>query len=440
VAERRHAVRPRAAARVLRERRPRHRAARQALVSVAGLIGRPVVDSAGQEVGRLVDVVVRWGIATYPPVTGLVAQIGRRRAYVPEASVAELRRDGARLASTRLDLRDFVRRPGEVSLMHDVVDHQLVDVNDRRVVRPADLYLAEVSGRRRLVAVDVSVGSLLRRLGPARWRTTPTPARVIDWGDIQPLDKDGRLKLREPNRQLHRLRPDEVADLVADLGRAQRQQLLEALGTGLAADVVEELSAEEVEALLRDAGPQRSAELLAAMEPDEAVDALRDFDDEEREEVLAAMAPQPAAQLRRLLRYQEDTAGGIMTISLVVCRAADTVADARARLREAAGHGTDIDGVVVADGAARVVDDVSLLELLLAEPDQPLADLVGEPFPVTVTVDAPLSEVVERLVDVRRNSLLVVDDEGRPVGRILADDVVDALTERGRQILTRLPT
>ena len=91
------------------------------------------------------------------------------------------------LRSSRLDLRDVVRRPGEVLLAKDVLDHQLVDVDGVQVIRAADLYLAEVIGRIRLVGADVSNATLLRRLGPRRWRPRPTPDRVIDWAAIQPF-------------------------------------------------------------------------------------------------------------------------------------------------------------------------------------------------------------------------------------------------------------
>src|SRR5579872_4015010 len=150
------------------------RAVRDALVSLAGVLGRPVRNQAGAEVGTLVDVVARWGgTEPYPPVTGIVVRVGRRLAFVSGDQIAELTNFGVRLSSARLDLRDFVRRPGEVTLGRDVLDHQLVDVDGVQVIRAADLYLAVVWDAIRLVGVDVSVQSLVRRLGPRRLRSRP---------------------------------------------------------------------------------------------------------------------------------------------------------------------------------------------------------------------------------------------------------------------------
>src|SRR5579863_4353855 len=164
------------------------KAIRESLLSVAGLLGRPVRNQAGDEIGRVRDVVARWaGEDEYPPVTGLVVGIGRRQAWVPIDQVSTLGAAEIQLSSARLDLRDFGRREGEVTLTRDVLDHQLVDVDGVKVVRAADLYLAPVQGVYRLVGVDVSAQTLLRRLGPSRWRATATPERVIDWAAIQPF-------------------------------------------------------------------------------------------------------------------------------------------------------------------------------------------------------------------------------------------------------------
>src|ERR1700689_4804483 len=161
------------------------RQVRGELVSLAGLIGKPVINQAGQQIGRVADIVARWDSnQPYPPVTGLIVHVGRRRAWLPIDTVEEFGRDRIRLRTARLDLRDVARRPGEVELARDVIDHQLVDTDGARVIRASDLYLARVAGVVQLVGVDVGFNSLLRRLGPARFRSLPTPEKVIDWASI----------------------------------------------------------------------------------------------------------------------------------------------------------------------------------------------------------------------------------------------------------------
>ena len=408
------------------------KAVRESLISVAGLVGRPVKNQAGDEIGRVSDVVVRWGgDDEYPPMTGLVVAIGRRDAWVPAGQLRALSHTVVELSSARLDLRDFGRREGEVTLIRDVIDHQLVDVDGVKVVRAADLYIAPVQGAYRLVGVDVSAQTLLRRLGPTRWRTLPTPDRVIDWAAIQPFGTPtgptGEVRLRAPHQGLRRLRPGEVADLLEDLSHQARRELLSVLEPEAAADALEEMEPRELSALLQEAPPEEAAELIARMEPDEAVEALRELEQEDREELLEHMPAEAAHHLSALLNYDTDTAGGLMTTNLVLVGPDEAVEDVRSRLRELEGHRDDIDAVIVVDEHGRLVDDVTLFELFVAAPGTRMAELVGPPTPVTILSDAPAEEVAQRLIDNRGSSLLVVDDEERPLGRILADDVVDAL-------------
>lgn len=408
--------------------------AARGLVSVAGLAGRPVRNPAGAEIGRVIDVVVRWDGAPYPPVTGILGRVARRRTFVPIEAVADLDPDGVGLSSARLTLTDFERREGELLLLADVVDHQMVDVDGVRVIRASDLYLARVGAAWRLVGVDVGLQTLARRLGPARWRARPTPGRVIDWSAIQPFGGPGPIRLRRPNQELHRLRPAELADLLEDLGRRERAALLDALHPGTAADALEEMDAVELGALLRETPAEDVAPLVAEMEPDEAAEALRTLPDEDRSGILAAMPAGDADRLRGLLAHPEGTAGGLMTTVLVTVGADETVAGIRERLRSEVDHREEIDAVLVVDAEGRLVDDVSLLELLLADPDARLGDLVAPPWPVVVDAGAPFEEVVERLIDNRRSSVVVVDGDRRPIGRILADDVVDALVPGGGRL------
>jgi len=113
---------------------------------------------------------------------------------------------------------------------------------------------------------------------------------------------------------------------------------------------------------------------------------------------------------------------------VLVCTSDTTVAETRRRLLANREHRAEMDAVLVVDEDGCLVDDVHMGELFVAEPDRQLGSLVSEPWPVTVTVEIPLDEVVDALVENRGSSVVVVDDDGHPIGRILADDVVDALT------------
>ena len=403
---------------------------RSELVSLAGLIGKPVLNQAGQQIGHVADVVVRWDSnKAYPPVTGLIVRVGRRRAWLPVEAVEEFGRDRIGLRTARLDLRDVARRPGEVELSRDVIDHQLVDTDGARVIRASDLYLARVAGVVQLVGVDVGFNSLLRRLGPARLRSRPTPEKVIDWASITSFGSQrgpgGTLQAAEHG--LQRLRPGELADLLEDLGRTERQDLLSRLTPQQAADALEEMQDEDLVRLLRESDTAGAAALLSRMEPDEAADGLRDLDHGEQQKLLAAMPAEAREAVATLLSYAERSAGGIMTTVLVTATPAETIMQVRDRLRANREHDEDLAGIIVLGDEGQLLDDVSMTELFLADLDTTVNDLIGPPWPVTVTPDAGLDEIAERLVETRHSWVVVVDEQERPLGRILADDVLDML-------------
>lgn len=403
---------------------------RESLVSVAGLIGCPVRDNDGRDLGKLVDVVVRHGEETYPAVSGLIVKVGARKSFIDGARISKLTKDEIRLSSTKINLKEYTRRPGESLLDADVIDHQIVDVNGLRVVRSSDLYLAPLDKEIRLVGVDVSFVSFLRRVFPGTLRRRATPDRVVDWATVASLtDSAGQVRTSGPRSALAQLRPADLADLIEDLVGREQGALIELLDPNLAADVLEEMEDDELQGLLRGLPAERAAELLALMEPDESAEVLRDLNDEHRESILNAMAPETAKTLRLLVTFDEALAGGVMTTHTVICRETDTVAHALSLLVK--NRERDIsDGVVVVDSKGRLLDHIQMIELVSAEPLSVLNELIGPPFPTAVHINTPLDEVIEEFSNNRGSSIIVIDGANKPVGRIMADDLVDALVAR----------
>ena len=197
---------------------------------------------------------------------------------------------------------------------------------------------------------------------------------------------------------------------------------------------------QELTALLREVEPDQAAELIARMEPDEAVDALRDLSDEEQSVLLARMPQQVQRELVRLLGYPGDEAAGIMTTVLACASPDETVAQVSQRLAEQALHRTEIDSVAVLDKDGRLLGDISAFDLLVSDGARRLGDLIDpDSTLITLRPEDDLDRVATELVESRRSSLLVVDDNDHPLGRILSDDVLDALVPgHGRLHFPRL--
>ena len=400
---------------------------RESLVSLAGLIGKPVKYQGGKEIGRLVDVVVRHGEDSYPPVSGLIIKVGQSKSFIDGARISKLAQNEIELSSAKVDLTEFTRREGESLLEADVLDHQIVDVNGLRVVRSPDLYLAQLDREIRVVGVDISFKAFIRRIFPGALGRGPIPKQVIDWANVASLAHGtGVVKSTESRAALGQLRPADLADLIEDLAGRERNALIEMLDPDLAADALEEMEDEELQGLLRGLSAQRSAELVSRMEPDEGAEVLRDLDDNHRESILLEMDVSVAKQLRKLVEFDETLAGGIMTSHMLITHEDDTVASALALLVDHKGRDIS-DGIVVVDARGKLLDHIQIIELIAAKPSAKLSSLMGPPYPTTVNLNTRLDEVIDEFANNRGSSIIVVDEKNKPVGRILADDLVDAL-------------
>lgn len=400
---------------------------RESLVSLAGLIGKPVKYQGGKEIGRLVDVVVRHGEDSYPPVSGLIIKVGQSKSFIDGARISKLAQNEIELSSAKVDLTEFTRREGESLLEADVLDHQIVDVNGLRVVRSSDLYLAPLDREIRVVGVDISFKAFVRRIFPGALGRGPIPKHVIDWANVASLAHGtGVVKSTESRAALGQLRPADLADLIEDLAGRERNALIEMLDPDLAADALEEMEDEELQGLLRGLSAQRSAELVSRMEPDEGAEVLRDLDDNHRESILLEMDVSVAKQLRKLVEFDETLAGGIMTSHMLITHEDDTVASALALLVDHKGRDIS-DGIVVVDARGKLLDHIQIIELIAAKPSTKLSSLMGPPYPTTVNLNTRLDEVIDEFANNRGSSIIVVDEKNKPVGRILADDLVDAL-------------
>jgi magnesium transporter len=396
-------------------------------------IGRPVRDRHSEPIGQVADLLVAVG-DRYPPVTGLVVQTGRRRIFLPWSSVESLDENGARLRTTTIDIEAFRQRPNEILLRSDLMDKQIVDIDGRKVVRVNDLRLDEVGGALHLVAVDVGGAGLLRRLGIegpfrtlARNLRLPIAERYIDWEDVDPVETSiASIKLRVPHGGLAELHPADLATIIDQLAPRDRAGILASLDDEAVADAIEEMEPDTQVEVLEDLEPERAADILEEMSPDDAADLVADLSDETRDEILALMEREEAAEVRELLGYPEDTAGGIMTTEFVSVPATLSAAQTIDRLRELEPDAETIYYVYVTDEEGRLVGVLSLRDLIVAPPATPIGDVMIKE-PVAVGVLADQDEVAQVVAHYNLLAVPVVDDEGRLAGIVTVDDAIDTV-------------
>ncbi|MGO9028384.1 MAG: magnesium transporter MgtE N-terminal domain-containing protein [Acidimicrobiales bacterium] len=272
----------------LRNQIAMHRTIAGEVISLAHLLGRPVVDPDGNRVGRVNDVAVHWDAGSaHPRVSGVVVSVSKGLALV-SASEVILEQRRVRLVPTRVLAATPVRDEGDIALARDVLDRQVVDVEGVQVVRASDVYLLRLSDGWELAGVDVGFRAYARRLLPKR-RRCPPPDRAVDWADLQtfvpgaanpgtpgftgPAAAAGTvgsgIQLGNPAKDLHKLRARDVAALISDLGRREQAQVASLATPSAAAEVLRGLSQEHRDALLAELSESDRARLVALLRQDD---------------------------------------------------------------------------------------------------------------------------------------------------------------------------
>ena len=381
---------------------------------VSRLTRLPLLGSDGADIGRVVDGVL--GLGARPPrVNGLVVAVQRRRVFVGMGRIAEIGSDGARLRRGSVNLRQFELRSGERLLAGELIGER---VRDRKVV---DIGLTPAPEP---FAWEVATVALSGRRVPGLRR----PPEVIDWSEAGELFATDRTVDRLA-AELGGLHPAEMAAAIRRLPLSRRRALAEALEDDRFADLLEELSEDEQVGLVEGLDPTRLARVLDEMEADDAADLLGEFSASHQAELLRAMDPEEAEPVRRLLSYQPDTAGGLMTPEPVILGPQATVAEALARIRD-----PDLPVPLAAQvficqpqletPTGRYLGMVGMQRLLREAPSKPLGRCVEEDVE---PLDAGLSdrEVAGQLAAYDVVALGVVDEVRRLVGAVTIDDVLD---------------
>ena len=403
----------------------------EAIVHLSSLAGSPLLDSAGERLGRVKDAVARLdNVEELPPVIGLEARIGGRDVFLPIDRVEELGPYAVRTSTTKLNLAQFERRPGEVLLRSDVLDRSMINVTTVRLVKAREVELVRDDGTWRVAGVDPTLRPRLWRFLPRRFRGHDSEHReLIPWSQLEPFVghvPSSRLKLT--HRRLARLHPAQIADLVEAASHEEGEEILEAVGQDkeLEADVFEELDDEHQVEFLRERSDKEAAAVLARMEPDDAADLLLELEQDRRVPVLNQMPTVKQVKIRKLLGFNPSTAGGLMNPDFVSVGAEATVEQAIQRVRGSALGAQQVSTVCVLEGDGKLIGAISLPDLLRADGAQKVASLTDSSLP-SVAADADVPEVARVMSDYNLIAIPVVDDDGRVVGLIAVDDVLELL-------------
>lgn len=411
----------------------------ETLLFLTELLGLPVYDLKGRRIGRIRDAAI---VPVADPFRVDRYLIGADGAWltIRHDQVQSISLDGIRLSDEILipyhDDEYMLR------MVRDLLDQQIIDVNGRKVVRVNDVTFET---RRendhdvlRVLEVDVGIRSIFRRLFqgviPRRWirrLQNPIPPNSIRWEfcNIVEPDPQRRLRLNISHAKLEGIHPADLADIVEELSPESREAIFETIDSEVAAEALSEVDPKMQASILESLETEKAADIVEEMSPHEAADVLAEMEESTTEEILEEMESEPGTDVRELLEFREDSAGGMMNTEYIALPENARVADAMIALKGNEDLLENLNSLFLIDSDGHLVAAVSIARLFVAGESTPLKELAADTL-IKAPVDESRDRVTELFDKYNLLALPVIDEEGKLAGVITADEIISVLRNR----------
>lgn len=392
-------------------------------IFVSRLKGLPVLDAAGDQLGKVRDVVVQNRAHGRPPrVKGLVLELlARRRVFLPMERVHSIDAQQIIIAGV-IHAGRFERRAQELLVVDQLFDKRVT----RRDGTPTTIFdVAIVQARSRDWEVtEVALRDVAGRRPFSRGHVT-----VVGWGEVPDFFIASGQETDQLVAQLMEMKPADVARELHDMSDVRRAEVVEALADDVLAEALEELPESDQVRVIAQLEPERAADILEEMDPDDAADLIAELEPDLAEALLQRMEPDEADDVRTLLTYDAATAGGLMTPEPVVLAPDATVADCLAHLRNeeitpALAALAFICRAPLETPTGRYLGAVHI-QRLLREPPSTLAATLVDSGISPLTPSSNVAQVSRYFATYDLVCAPVVDHQHRLLGAVTVDDVLD---------------
>jgi magnesium transporter len=404
------------------------------------ILGLKVFDLRGRRIGVVKDAAV---VPLVDPVRVdryLIGGVGTAWLTVRHDQIRSITLDGIHLRDE--NLTPYHSDEYMLRMVRDLLDQQIIDAQGRKVVRINDVtferMIEDGSDALWVLEIDIGIRSIFRRLlqgvVPPRvvrrlqGRIAPNSIRWEFCNILEP-DPQRRLRLNISNRLLEDMHPADLADIVEELSPDDRESIFENIDSEVAADALTEVDPDIQASILESLETETAADIVEEMSPDHAADALSELGAETSEEILEEMENAPKTEVRELLEFEDDTAGGMMNTEFVSLHEDATVSDALQALRQNEDLLESLNTMFLVDAHDRLRAAVPLARLFLHEGATALASLTSDNL-VEVRVTDKQDHVTETFDKYSLLTLPVVDEDGKLAGVITADDVITVLRQR----------
>lgn len=402
--------------------------AAEMFVSFSVILEKDVLDVDRKYLGKVFDISAKMS-DVYPKSDELIIRKGFINgvyASVPFSAVSEI--DEEIVINIRSGDIEFKPAPKEYDflLKRDILDQQVVDTHNRKVIRVNDIHLLRIDHELMVAHVDIGLRGLLRRLG---WEKTlgflTKKNELVSWKYVQPVAINSgsmTMKLSVSQKQLMSIPAADLGEIIQDLNINQRMALFRALDVKTRARIFESLEFDDQKAMLDELDKKEAAEVVTNMSPDEATDLLGKLSRNTVENILTLMGSDRAKKLSTLLGYSSDSAGGLMTTEYVSMSSSMSVEAAIEYIKNQTRNVETVPYIYVVDETMRLKGVTTIRKLLFSDPKETVINTIF-PSVIFVHLNDSVKEVAHLMDKYKISALPVVDENKIMHGIITMDDI-----------------
>lgn len=403
------------------------------MVYYSQLKNSSIFDSKNLCIGRLIDMVFVDG-KTYAEITHLIYQDENKyKKKIPWDFVMEFKEEkredriSVHLNSPMEEITPFFMKEKE-SLVGDILDKQVIDVNGVKVVRVNDIILGKVDNKFSIVAVGVGTTSFVRRLGIKKiseFSASKAKEKIIPWKSVERLEPELHdLHLKIQKDKITDLHPEDIADIMEDLSHNERILIFNSLNERKAAKTLIEAEEEVQDSVLKSFKIKKIKDLLENIPADQSADIISLMPEERQNEIMKSMSVDARLKIKKILNYFPESIGSIMKTEFIAVPKEYTAQKTISKLRKLRAPAISAYHLYVIDKDNHLTGVLSFRELLVANPRKKVRDFMKKD--VIYVKDSNPKETAARLM--ARYDLFVlpvVDKEGKLRGIVKADDILD---------------
>ena len=403
------------------------------------VIGAKVYAQSGEIIGKIKDLIVE--VDFIRPKVAAVCLNTKKGLLLLDFSNFEIQKMKGNYRIQCSQLAEYNQQDRKIFyLKKNILDRQIIDMDGRKLVRVNDLRLAILENGTYLVAVDVGFEGLLRRLDIAKpikeslkLIGVALPSHLILWDDVETVGfGHAGIRLSKDYSNLEKLHPSDLADIIEDMDRNTQIEVLTSIDEEKAADVLEELEPQIQRSVFENLPLDKAADLLEKMPADEAADILDELGKDRAEELLNEMNVETSDDIRELMEYAQNSVGSIMTTDFISFNENETVDQTIKELRKLKPQSDTMYYLYIIKASGRLVATVSLRDIIVAEPDTKLKEIMNSNV-IYLNDEDKIQSLNEIITKYSLLSIPVVNLEKEMVGVVIINDVAHNLFKNRRK-------